>query len=44
VWALRDGDVAGMLANASVPEPGSMGLFAATLAIGAAVRRRRNRA
>lgn len=44
VWALRDGDVAGMLANASVPEPGSMGLFAATLAIGAAVRRRRKQA
>ena len=44
VWALRDGDVAGMISNPSVPEPGTMGLFAATLAIGAVVRRRRNRA
>lgn len=44
VWAVRDGDVAGMISNPSVPEPGTMGLFAATLAIGAAVRRRRNRA
>ena len=43
VWALRNGDVAGMIANASVPEPGTMGLFAATLALGAVVRRRRNR-
>lgn len=43
VWAVRDGDVAGMISTPSVPEPGTMGLFAATLAIGAAVRRRRNR-
>jgi hypothetical protein len=44
VWAVRDGDVAGMVSNPSVPEPGTMGLFAATLAMGAAFRRRRNRA
>jgi hypothetical protein len=42
VWALRDGDVAGMMP--SIPEPGTMGLFAATLVMGAAFRRRRNRA
>jgi hypothetical protein len=41
VWAVRDGDVAGM--TASVPEPGTLGLFAATLALGAGFRRRRNR-
>lgn len=40
VWAVRDGDVAGIVP--SVPEPGTMGLFAATLAMGAALRRRRN--
>jgi len=44
VWAVRDGDVAGMVSAPSVPEPGTMGLLAATLALGAGFRRRRNRA
>jgi len=41
VWAVRDGDVAGTSLVASVPEPGTLGLFGAAIGLAGFLRRRK---